>query len=37
MEDDASDMERFQLELREAWYAYVAKTFGTPVRQHSVD
>jgi hypothetical protein len=36
MEDDASDIEQFQLELREGWYAFVGKKFGKPVRQHPV-
>jgi hypothetical protein len=36
MEDDASDIEQFQLELREGWYAYIGKRFGAPVRQHPV-
>jgi hypothetical protein len=33
LSDDASDIERFQLELRNAWYAYLERRFGVPVRQ----
>lgn len=34
-EDDTKPMKQFQKDLQQAWYAYVAKVFGRPVRQHA--